>query len=370
MSYNDSDDYLDSIKIEEFEIRSDALSPALKTEFDYELQYTHASRFLSEEVIIINWEEWKQFCRFLPERRRTEAEKEQQNSNLILNSNLVSRLDNLDTKLDTILQEQNKEMKEKDRKNGQLIQELQNERMKNQNIKAKYDETSKFKKSLDETLQEKNKQMSDKDLQNSHLKQELHKEKMKNQNIKEKLEETSKLKQIKRLLHKIQNQKSWTKKQPQDSRNRASKPAAAKVKQRLCYCCRRKGHLAKDCTFSSTFGSPGPSNPEPVVVNSVFCVRNDIPVSEKSVSVAGNSVSISNNSVSVAENCANVSATSNTVSGNSANFSTSGTVVQVLDKQSRFIKVVKMVRNSIRCILGFYLFCLLMKIALVLIFPP
>jgi len=124
MSYSDSDDYLDSTNIEEFEIRSDALSPALKAEFNYELQYTHASRFLSEEVVIINWEEWKQFCRFLPERRRTEAEKEQQNSNLIPNSNLVSRLDYLDTKLDTILQEQSKEMKEKDRKSCQLIQEL------------------------------------------------------------------------------------------------------------------------------------------------------------------------------------------------------------------------------------------------------
>jgi len=100
-----------------------------------------------------------------------------------------------------------------------------------------------------------------------------------NQNIKEKIEETSKLKQIKRVLHKIQNQTNWKKKKSRPSGTRASKTTAAKVKQRICYCCRKKGHLAKDCPLMSNYGSPGPSNSEPVVVNSICGVRNPIPTS-------------------------------------------------------------------------------------------
>jgi len=275
--YNDSED------IAKYIIRSEVISPTLKKAFQYELLYTNARYISGDNVVIIEWADWKQFCIFLQQQKKAEAKEEQKKSNLISNSKLDSRLENLEKRFDEVFHEQANELAEKDQGLFELHQELQQEKVNNQNMQ-------------------------------------------------DKLGEVPKLKQIKRLLHKIQTQKNWKKKQPQVSAIRASKSPASKVKQRLCYCCRRKGHLAKDCPFSSNHG---PSSSEPVVVNSISCVRNNIPAF---------------------------------VSTNSTSVSAPGTSTQVPDSQPWFKKY-----SWIQIVLLFYLLFCWLKIAsrmYELTFPP
>jgi len=120
MATNDSAGYSDSTDFKRYRLGKELGCYPL----DYRLSFTIAEAPCGTEVVIINGAKWRRFVKLMEDYKRAEAGTDNRKSNLVYNISLVSRLDDLERRLETISNEQNQQLREKDLQNNQLEQEL------------------------------------------------------------------------------------------------------------------------------------------------------------------------------------------------------------------------------------------------------